>query len=141
MGKNCKDLVFLSKVLSVDSALSIQAHPDKKLAEQLHQTKPELYKDDNHKPEMAYALTPFVAMCGFRRAESIVENLHSCEFLRRLIGEDECQHFEEVVRNHENAEEGVKSQMIKEALHSLFSHYIEADGEGALVEFEFYCNM
>lgn len=81
------ELPFLSKVLSVETALSIQAHPDKKLAEVLHQTKPALYKDANHKPEMAYALDDFTAMCGFRSAEEIASNLHECIYLRTLIGE------------------------------------------------------
>jgi mannose-6-phosphate isomerase class I len=38
------DLPFLFKVLSVNTALSIQSHPDKKLAEQLHRDKPEVRK-------------------------------------------------------------------------------------------------
>ena len=59
-------LPYLFKVLSVAKALSVQAHPDKALAERLHAARPDLYKDDNHKPEMACALTPFEAMCGFR---------------------------------------------------------------------------
>lgn len=37
-------LPFLFKVLSITKALSIQAHPNKKLAEQLHQKDPENYK-------------------------------------------------------------------------------------------------
>jgi len=60
------NLPFLFKVLSVNQALSIQAHPDKKLAEQLHAKDPKHYQDDNHKPELAIALTPFEALCGFR---------------------------------------------------------------------------
>ena len=52
-------------MLSVAKALSIQAHPDKKLAQVLHKTQPQNYKDPNHKPEMALALTPFEAFCGF----------------------------------------------------------------------------
>ncbi|XP_066246373.1 mannose-6-phosphate isomerase [Euwallacea similis] len=59
-------LPFLFKVLSVSKALSIQAHPSKKHAEQLHAQFPEIYKDPNHKPEMAIALTEFEALCGFR---------------------------------------------------------------------------
>lgn len=43
-----------------------QAHPDKKLAERLYATRPDLYKDDNHKPEMAVALSDFEGLCGFR---------------------------------------------------------------------------
>lgn len=67
---------------SIDSSSSC-----KKLAEVLHQTKPALYKDANHKPEMAYALDDFTAMCGFRSAEEIASNLHECIYLRTLIGE------------------------------------------------------
>ena len=53
------------QVLSVAKALSIQAHPDKQLAVQLHKLQPNIYKDDNHKPEMAFAITKFEALCGF----------------------------------------------------------------------------
>jgi mannose-6-phosphate isomerase class I len=49
----------------------IQAHPDKQLAEKLHLKWPAIYKDSNHKPEMAIAITPFQAMCGFRPIEEI----------------------------------------------------------------------
>ncbi|GFZ18942.1 mannose-6-phosphate isomerase, type I [Actinidia rufa] len=55
------NLPFLFKVLSVAKALSIQAHPDKELAAFLHQTRPDVFKDGNHKPEMALALTKFEA--------------------------------------------------------------------------------
>lgn len=65
------DLPFLFKVLSAGKALSIQAHPDKENAERLNQENPKAYGDANHKPEMAIALTPFEAMCGFRRMEEI----------------------------------------------------------------------
>jgi len=64
-------LPFLFKVLSAGKALSIQAHPDKTGAERLHDKDPTNYGDANHKPEMAIALTPFEAMCGFRRIEEI----------------------------------------------------------------------
>lgn len=61
-------LPFLFKVLSIEKALSIQAHPSKRIAEQLHATYPEVYKDSNYKPEMAIALTEFEALVGFRPA-------------------------------------------------------------------------
>jgi len=64
-------LPFLFKVLSCGKTLSIQAHPDKRLAEKLHIQDPTNYGDANHKPEMAIALTPFEAMCGFRRLGEI----------------------------------------------------------------------
>jgi mannose-6-phosphate isomerase len=64
-------LPFLFKILSAGKALSIQAHPDKEVAARLHAKDPAHYGDANHKPEMAIALTPFEAMCGFRRIEEI----------------------------------------------------------------------
>lgn len=66
-----KDIPFLFKVLSVGKALSIQAHPDIKLAQELHASRPQVYKDSNHKPEMAIALTPFEALCSFRPVSEI----------------------------------------------------------------------
>jgi len=68
-------LPWLFKVLSAGKALSIQAHPDKERAAVLHEQNPQQYKDANHKPEMAIALTPFEAMCGFRRLSEIAINL------------------------------------------------------------------
>lgn len=59
------------QVLSVAKALSIQAHPDKELARTLHKLQPHVYKDDNHKPEMALAITEFQALCGFVSLEVI----------------------------------------------------------------------
>jgi mannose-6-phosphate isomerase len=51
------DIPFLFKILSVNQALSIQAHPDLTRAKELHQGFPQHYKDDNHKPELTIALT------------------------------------------------------------------------------------
>jgi mannose-6-phosphate isomerase class I len=53
------------QVLSVAKPLSIQAHPDKALAEELHALRPDAYRDANHKPEMAIAITHFRALFGF----------------------------------------------------------------------------
>lgn len=71
-------LSYLFKVLSVRTALSIQAHPNKKLAEQLHAEHPDKYKDPNHKPEIAIALSDdFMACYGFLTAEKIKANLEA----------------------------------------------------------------
>lgn len=70
-------LPFLFKVLAIRTALSIQAHPDKFLARLLHARQPDVYKDANHKPEMAIALTEFEALCSFMSAELILEHLGS----------------------------------------------------------------
>jgi mannose-6-phosphate isomerase len=59
-------LPFLFKLLSVNKSLSIQVHPTKEHAEYLHKNNPNAYKDDNHKPEMAIAITKVSLLYGFR---------------------------------------------------------------------------
>jgi len=75
-------LPYLFKVLAASKPLSIQAHPDIKQAEQGFERENRLkisldspnrnYKDENHKPECICALTPFVALCGFRKITEII---------------------------------------------------------------------
>ncbi|GJN05938.1 hypothetical protein PR202_ga23617 [Eleusine coracana subsp. coracana] len=84
------DLPFLFKVLSVAKALSIQAHPDKKLAEVLHALRPSTYKDSNHKPEMAIAVTEFRAICGFVGIEELKDILRTVPEIDGLIGHEVC---------------------------------------------------
>lgn len=48
-----------------------------RLAERLHAERPDVYKDDNHKPEMAVTLSDFEGLCGFRPFYEIVWNLHA----------------------------------------------------------------
>ncbi|CUA77176.1 mannose-6-phosphate isomerase [Rhizoctonia solani] len=79
------DLPFLFKVLAIEKALSIQAHPNKKLAEKLHKERPDVYKDDNHKPEMAIAITPFSGFCNFRPLPEISAFLSSVPEFNSLI--------------------------------------------------------
>ncbi|KAH9950708.1 mannos-6-phosphate isomerase [Amylocystis lapponica] len=74
-GAAAGNLPFLFKVLAIGKALSIQTHPDKRMAEALHRARPDVYKDANHKPEMALALTPFTALCGFRPLPQIAAYL------------------------------------------------------------------
>ncbi|KAK4284234.1 hypothetical protein QN277_001093 [Acacia crassicarpa] len=80
------DLPFLFKVLSVAKALSIQAHPDKELARTLHKLHPHLYKDGNHKPEMALAITEFEALCGFVPLEELKVVLRTVPEVMDLVG-------------------------------------------------------
>ena len=45
---------FLLKILSIQNALSLQAHPNRQQAIELHAKDPINYKDSNHKPEMVF---------------------------------------------------------------------------------------
>ena len=90
-------LPFLFKVLSINKALSIQAHPAKEHAQKLHQTSPELYRDPNHKPELAIAVSPFEGFCGFRVYEEIRRFVLGVAELRELVGEEVCMVMSEGV--------------------------------------------
>lgn len=69
-------LPFLAKILAAAQPLSLQVHPSIEQAkagfarENAEGIAPAAanrnYRDDNHKPEMILALTPFEALCGFR---------------------------------------------------------------------------
>jgi mannose-6-phosphate isomerase len=69
-------LPFLTKILAASQPLSLQVHPSLEQAkagfarENAEGVAPDApyrnYRDDNHKPEMIFALTPFEALCGFR---------------------------------------------------------------------------
>ena len=72
-------LPFLLKVLSAAKPLSLQAHPSLAQAQAGFASEEAAgvprtaahrnYKDPNHKPELLCALTPFRALCGFRRLD------------------------------------------------------------------------
>jgi len=80
-----RSLPFLLKILSCSHPLSIQAHPDKALAERLHRAAPETYPDSNHKPEIAIALTDFEALCQFRSETRIRADLKRINGLSPLL--------------------------------------------------------
>ena len=78
-------LPFLLKVLAAARPLSLQAHPTTEQAVEgfarenalgVPLSSPERnYKDELHKPELLFALTPFRALCGFRPVESALADL------------------------------------------------------------------
>jgi mannose-6-phosphate isomerase len=75
-------LPYLFKLLAIEKPLSIQAHPSleqaiegfaRENAAGIPLDAPNRnYRDDNHKPEIVCAVTPFRALCGFREAAKIV---------------------------------------------------------------------
>ena len=117
---NLYDLTFLFKVLSIEKVLSIQAHPDKQLAAQLYVDKPNIYKDPNHKPEMAVALTDdFEALSGFRPIAQIAKNLREYPEFANMIGFEICDHIYEASKAHLHHQPKV-------VLKRLFRAYLEA---------------
>ena len=125
-------LPFLLKVLSIDKALSIQAHPTKQLARQLHEKDPKNYKDDNHKPEMAIALTDFEGFCGFRPVGELAHFAKNVRALRELVGESAADEFVGAVEGKESSEEDGDVKSNRAALKALYTklmHSKDADVE------------
>ncbi|XP_058087628.1 mannose-6-phosphate isomerase 2 isoform X1 [Magnolia sinica] len=121
-----RDLPFLFKVLSVAKALSIQAHPDKELARVLHKSRPNIYKDANHKPEMAVALTEFGALCGFISLEELKGVLVGVPEVVDLVGHAEV---DQVL----NIKEQDGEEKAKAVLRSIFTQLMSA-GKDAVFE-------
>jgi len=75
-------LPYLFKVLAAAKPLSIQAHPNLQQARQGFELETTAgisldaphrnYRDANHKPECICALTPFWALCGFRKISDLI---------------------------------------------------------------------
>ncbi|KAJ2753832.1 Mannose-6-phosphate isomerase [Coemansia sp. BCRC 34490] len=124
-------LPFLFKVLSIETALSIQAHPDKALAERLHRERPAVYRDDNHKPEMSIALTQFTAMSGFRPLEQVAGFLDAYREFRALVPRS-ADEFGEIVSASSSAGEGEK----KAALRRLFAELMGASSDDVAAQLD-----
>ncbi|KAK7089973.1 hypothetical protein V1264_009842 [Littorina saxatilis] len=124
LGSEVKDyykgsLPFLFKVLSVRTSLSIQAHPNKVHAEMLHKSRPDLYKDPNHKPEMAIALTPFLGLCGFRPIKEVARFMEQIEELRNAVGQ---KHAIKLI----TASRSIDPPLQREAMKDCFSALMES---------------
>ncbi|XP_055524473.1 uncharacterized protein LOC129718085 [Wyeomyia smithii] len=112
---------YLFKVLSIQKALSIQLHPNKMEATALHAKFPDIYKDPNHKPELAIALTEFKAMCGFRRYTDIYSQLQNWPELQALLGADEIAKT--------NVPEDEENYEVREVMRNLYSSLMNLEPE------------
>lgn len=85
--------------------------------------------DDNHKPEMTIAITPFEGMCGFRPLDEITHFLQAVEPLRKLVSEAAAAEFEKSVKGNEDSENPNDIQKNKDALRTLFTILMESSSE------------
>lgn len=92
----------------------------------MHKTRPDLYKDPNHKPELAIALTPFEAMCGFRPVQQIKAFIKNIPELARVVGSEKiclAQAEEEILRNCFKALMTCPESKIKEELQNILKRF------------------
>ena len=96
-------LPYLFKILDVHDMLSIQVHPSKAEAEKGFAREnasgipldaaERNYKDDNHKPEMMVALSPFYLLHGFMPADRLKKQLAGIPELSALVTTFEQQGY------------------------------------------------
>ncbi|SFA94028.1 mannose-6-phosphate isomerase, class I [Cellulomonas marina] len=89
-------LPYLLKLIAADAPLSLQVHPSIERAREgfaeedargvARDAPDRSYRDENHKPELVYALTRFEAMVGFRAPRRVAELLADldCDLARDL---------------------------------------------------------
>uniref|UniRef100_A0A1I7YFR6 mannose-6-phosphate isomerase n=1 Tax=Steinernema glaseri TaxID=37863 RepID=A0A1I7YFR6_9BILA len=144
-------LAFIQKLMSIQRTLSLQVHPTKEQAEWLHEQDPIHYPDRNHKPELAFALTRFELLCGFRPAQEIALNMRTFPELCVIMGVKNCIDFcelaQEELRNAKALKECLKrciktmldmqvnqSRKVAEQLESLFYRINAKNVRGCLQE-------
>ncbi len=112
LGKAVKEqfgeLPFLFKVLDVKDMLSIQVHPDKASARKGFMDENERgipvhaphrnYKDQNHKPELMYALSEFWLLHGFKPAGLLEKSLQDVPELQFLLPVWKAGSYEAIYR-------------------------------------------
>jgi mannose-6-phosphate isomerase len=108
---------FLPKILSMDKALPLQIHPDRRLSEQLNKQDPEKFSDTNHKPEIAIALSQFELFAGWKPLNDLTQ-LFQHKPLQRFLPSPET-HFNDaslkrVAQNLLEADEKTVAETLNE---------------------------
>ncbi|TVY92689.1 Mannose-6-phosphate isomerase, partial [Lachnellula willkommii] len=80
-------------ILSIAKALPLQIHPDKDLAARLHKKEPSKFSDENHKPEIAVALSKFEVFVGFKPLLEIRGLFTSIPILKSRFTNESQTHF------------------------------------------------
>lgn len=122
------ELPFLFKVLSIRKVLSIQAHPDKALGKILRAQDPKNYPDDNHKPEMAIAVTDFEGLCGFKPLAEIADELDRIPELRTIVGDETAKEFIQNIKP-ETVKGSSEDASNKKLLQAIFGKVMNASDE------------
>ncbi len=131
LGSELRELPLLFKILAIAEPLSIQCHPSIQQAQEgfsrenaqgVSLTAPNRnYKDQNHKPEILCALTPFTAMCGFRSITVIKE------LMSTMLPVAYTNYFEAIL-----VQEKTDENLYRELLHRILT--ISGDDRSALMK-------
>jgi mannose-6-phosphate isomerase len=121
------ELPYLFKVLSIAKPLSIQVHPSKGQAEALNQKAPELYPDNNYKPEMCIARGKLRLFFGLRPPEEVSTVLSTTPELLSIVGEGDIRsQLLNLYKDESATQSAVKSyceRVTSGVYHELNSHF------------------
>ena len=128
-------LPYLLKILDVKDMLSIQVHPTKKNAEIEFETENKKgvsiqephrnYKDDNHKPELMYALSEFWLLHGFKCAKLLLATLERVPELSWLIPFFTTGNYESMYRVVMEMEQQRIDELLRPLLQRIIPSYRE----------------
>lgn len=121
-------LSFLFKILAAGQPLSLQAHPTREQAREgfarenaagiAIDSEVRNYKDDQHKPEMVVALTPFRALTGFREATQTEVLLAKLQLHASGLMAEQLQLWRD---------------LLAESIERLFTYLLQQRGTGVLL--------
>jgi mannose-6-phosphate isomerase len=130
--KFSNELPFLFKVLAAAKPLSIQAHPNRDQAREGFARENEMkisldepnrnYRDENHKPEMICALTPFWVLSGFRRIDDVIELAEKIgapalnDKVLPLRGQPEAESLKEFFTTLMTMDKGAQSKLVSQVV-------------------------
>lgn len=127
-------LPYLPKVLSISKALPLQIHPNKEKSAELHRKDPNSFTDPNHKPEIALALGPFEAFCGFKPLADIGK-LMELEPLQKYLPQSKPSSFDDKALKHVVHSMLTDSDAnVKKAVQSLKSQPAEKFGQDTHIQ-------
>lgn len=142
VAKTFGSLPYLFKILDVRDMLSIQVHPSKTNAEAdfARENKEGIaanapnrnYKDDNHKPELAAALSDFWLLHGFKPKEKMVSILTNIDELESLLPVFEDEGYEGLYRHVME----MPQDEVNEILQPLIDRIVPLYNEGKLTRYK-----
>lgn len=115
-----KQLPYLFKILSAEEPLSIQVHPTKAQAYELHLKDPEHYPDDNHKPEIAVVLDELKLLIGFKPTKELDDLFERFPSFRSFFRLTKAE-----LRNIMQLPEAEQQNFFKNLIRKLLDHSIK----------------
>ena len=76
---------------------------------------------------MALAITPFDGLCGFRPLAEITHFLSTVPSLRKLVGEQTAEEFQNAIKGQEASESNSALRQNKKALQTIFTALMESN--------------